>query len=316
MKLLTELITTTSPSTKEHAVRAIILREIDAIGHEAVVDTLGNVEVVVGSSKTLFLSHMDCVHNDHPITVEVCAKGIMSLTKDCKQKALGADDKAGVVAMLHMIENDIPGNYVFMVQEENGCQGSTHYAKGVGSHIKNAISFDRKGTNAIITEMAYGTCVSDDFTKSLMDEMNKHSLGYWYEDPTGTITDSLSFEHMIMNYTNISVGYENEHSQQETLDTQYLFEVLLPTLLKVNWEELSHTEKPVSASWEYDWVPGNDIVNDHHFSSVRGTDEEAIDGLFSYFNSHQDETFTGSQVLDIIDSLEQGYELNRPAVAG
>ena len=44
-----------------------------------------------------------------------------------RKTILGADDKAGMVILLYMIEKKIPGLYYFFIGEEVGCIGSNAF---------------------------------------------------------------------------------------------------------------------------------------------------------------------------------------------
>jgi hypothetical protein len=59
-------------------------------------------------------------------------------------------------------------------------------------------------------------------------------------DPTGIYTDTAEFFEIVPNCTNISVGYENEHTKKETLNKSYI-EALRDSLLAANWGQLDHT---------------------------------------------------------------------------
>jgi len=292
MKLLKELMATTTPAGFEKPVRDIVLREVLKADHEFIVDTKGNVIVTIGKTKSLFLSHMDSVHNDSPMMFTLDNKGIMGLHPDCKQRALGADDKAGVRVMLEMISNHITGLYAFCVEEEVGCVGSGFLNETLDlTGITQAISFDRRGTSSIITTMMQGECCSKGFAKSLIKSLNKGAVNHaWTQDPTGSVTDSMSFCDKVINYTNISVGYYNEHSKKETLDTYYLLEVLMPAALQVSWELLSEeAPTPYIDTWEEPYNLG--------------------DTLWGYFSDHAGETFTSEEVVAIIEAAELGQPL-------
>jgi len=289
MKLLQELLSTTTPAGYETPVSDIIKREVGSSAN-ITEDALKNLVIRVGVSKTLFLSHMDSVHNHEKVVLHTDNQGIISLGEGCAQRALGADDKAGVRVMLHLIKQGVAGVYAFCVQEEVGCIGSGFLAETLDmTGIKQAISFDRKGTASIITAMAAGNCASDSFTSSLSRELGKTSTHVWEADPTGSVTDSMSFSNKVINYTNISVGYYNEHSKRETLDSTYLLEVLLPAATGVRWEELSEV------------APTQEVYG---IASLEP--EDTIEALWDYFSYNPQDTFTGEEVMDIMLSLEGG----------
>lgn len=195
--------------------------------------------VYVGNSDIMFTSHTDTVHNrqDPAVFQKVkFSKGIYS--KEDKQP-LGADDAAGNWLMLHMIAAKVPGIYAFFRGEERGGIGSTYCAKfqaHLFEGVKAAIAFDRRGTESIITHQGMGRGCSDKFAISLADILQ---LGHKCDD-TGVYTDTAEFFDIITNCTNVSVGYECEHTAKETLNRGYI-EALKNALIKADWSKLDHT---------------------------------------------------------------------------
>jgi hypothetical protein len=217
--------------------------------------------VYVGKSNIMFTSHVDTVHmNSEHVYQDVVLNGNLYCKQD--NQPLGADDAAGNWLMFHMIARRIPGVYAFFRGEERGGIGSSFcakYRKDLFEGIDCAIAFDRRGTESIITHQGRGRGCSDEFGMSLADILK---LGHKL-DPTGIYTDTAEFFDIVPNCTNISVGYENEHSKKETLNKSYL-EALLDSLLTANWGQLDHTPptpdpvvvSPVSRGYMDFGVPG------------------------------------------------------------
>lgn len=195
--------------------------------------------VYVGNSDIMFTSHTDTVHNrqDPAVFQKVkFSKGIWS--KEDKQP-LGADDAAGNWLMFHMIAAKVPGIYAFFRGEERGGIGSTYCAKyqpQLFDDVKVAMAFDRRGTGSIITHQGRGRGCSDEFANSLAAILK---MGHKCDD-TGVYTDTAEFFDIVTNCTNISVGYENEHTAKETLNRGYI-EALKNALIKADWSKLDHT---------------------------------------------------------------------------
>jgi len=207
---------------------------------------------------------------------------------------LGADDKAGVTIMLNMIEHNVPGIYYFFLGEEVGCLGSKDLAKRVKEsnleNIKRVISFDRRGTDSIITFQMSKRCCSDKFALALAKELNdKGATDYtndivfnYKDDNTGLYTDSAQFIDLYPECTNISVGYKNEHTCKETQDLNFL-EKLANVAVLIDWENLpterDHTKveyKSYSSyygggyygGWDDDW---SDWGEDYYSSKYKNT---------------------------------------------
>ena len=154
---------------------------------------------------------------------------------------LGADDKAGMVVVLFMIEKKIPGLYYFFIGEETGCIGSSDLSseleKGTDypvelKTITKVISFDRRGTSSVITNQFYGECCSDEFAVALCDQLMNANQGLFKKpDDTGVLTDSAQFMGFIPECTNISVGYYDEHSVKEKQDIDHLIKLCNSVIL-------------------------------------------------------------------------------------
>lgn len=201
-------------------------------------DEHGNLFILIGDKPTcMFTSHLDTATYANSEVTHVIDGNMISTDGT---SILGADDKAGVTIMLWMIEHKIPGLYYFFLGEEVGCVGSKKVAEvhklNKFGNISKVISFDRRGTDSVITYQSNGRCCSDDFAQSLADELNKSGMSY-KKDPTGIYTDSAQFTKIYPECTNISVGYYSEHTYSERQDIEHL-QKLADAVLKVDWENL------------------------------------------------------------------------------
>jgi hypothetical protein len=164
-----------------------------------------------------------------------------------KSSCLGADDGAGIWIMREMIKAKHPGLYVFHRGEEVGCIGSKWIAKHapqMAEGIKAAIAFDRRGTNSIITRQWRGRCCSDAFADSLSKAIG---LGH-KKDTGGSVTDTAQYMDLVGECTNVSVGYDHEHSNYESLDLKYL-EELRDAMLQFDHTLLDYVRKPGEADY-------------------------------------------------------------------
>ena len=183
---------------------------------------------------------------------------------------LGADDKAGMVVVLYMIEKKVPGLYYFFIGEEVGCVGSSDLAddmeKGIYhieqlKNIKKVVSFDRRGTSSVITDQFYGTCCSDEFAKELCYRLNitNHGLKMKLDD-TGMVTDSAQFMGIVPECTNISVGYYNEHTHKEKQDIAHLYR-LCHSVVDIDWESLPVEREPSKYDYYTGWGDWDSIID-------------------------------------------------------
>jgi len=203
-------------------------------------DEFGNKFIVIGENPTtIFTCHLDTASSR---VDQVRHKFDGNYIKTDGGSILGADDKAGCVILLNMIENKIKGFYYFFLGEERGCVGSRQVASKHKNmplpNIKKVISFDRRGTDSVITHQMGGRCCSEKFGQALSVELNKNCVDFKYtNDPTGIYTDSAQFTEIYPECTNISVGYYDEHSVYERQDIEHL-KKLSEACLHINWENL------------------------------------------------------------------------------
>ena len=207
-------------------------------------DQFGNYYKIIGDKqpKVMFTSHLDTADREQKVTnlYSKVQNGDEIIYTD-GSTILGADDKAGVAVMLYMMSHNIPGLYYFFIGEERGGIGSNALA-GVFDNtpylkeVKKCISFDRRRTVSVITHQLGRQCCSNEFGTALCKEYNKSGLSLSL-DPGGIYTDSASFMDDIPECTNISVGYENEHTGRELQNISYL-ERLAKASLKVDWNSL------------------------------------------------------------------------------
>lgn len=212
------------------------------------VDEDGNYLYEVGSDNdTIFTCHLDTACKNYtPVNHVFDGKYI----RTDKKTILGADDKAGMTILLHMIENNVPGLYYFFIGEEVGCIGSTAASKRIDffSKYKRIISFDRRGVNSIITHQSSKRTCSDEFANSLSKQFAKYNLNL-EKDDTGVYTDSAEFATVIPECTNISVGYYKEHTHEEHQDIEFL-EKLAKACVLIDWNSTEVKRDPSKVEWK------------------------------------------------------------------
>jgi len=247
------LTTRTYPHGTEYELFDILPQNLD-------MDIHGNLFIKIGESDVMFTSHLDTATSAlTPITHVIDG----DIVRTDGKTILGADDKAGVTIMLYMIEKQIPGLYYFFLGEEVGCVGSKKLAEQHKIEkipgIDKVISFDRRGTNSVITYQASSRCCSDKFGEALASELNKFEPSFKYStDPTGIYTDSAQFVKIYSECTNISVGYYQEHTFSERQDLVHL-EKLAEACTKIDWVKLPVERDPQKTEYRsyyegrYDW---------------------------------------------------------------
>ena len=272
------------------------------------VDGAGNLHIDnrVAGSRTLFIAHVDTVHR------EVGANKIRKTASTwyADGAALGADDGAGVAMLMHMMHSGVKGYYIFSQGEECGGIGAKYLEKNHADLLKQfdrAIAFDRRGTDSIISHQGWSRCASDTFCQALADALNLHDENLMYTpDDTGVYTDTAEFTDIIPECTNISVGYDHEHSQQETLNIHH-YELLSQAVLQVEWDKLPTDRDPTVPEYKqtkYDtaWWSNYGVYDDTNAHNKH------IDS--KYFGHWQDDDYWETEdLLDAIDdALDGSYD--------
>ena len=284
---------------------------------EPTVDFCGNIHVDLRTEykhRTLFTSHVDTVHRKDGENYFTYKDKWMEAPKD---DPLGADDGAGVAVLLHMIDNKVPGYYVFFQGEEKGGIGSGWLAANMAHLLEEfdrAVAFDRRGTTDIITHQMAGRCCSDEFAYALAGELNKQNDEFMYlPDDGGLYTDTAEFIDVIPECTNISVGYYSEHTAKERVDTYHL-EDLANAAVKLDWDSLPVKRDPSVHESKYfhddpvgsympNWPTYNTTVkaeNKPHFD----TEDEAYEYYGSVFTDEK------TNLVDALEDAKYGLKID------
>lgn len=212
-------------------------------------DPFGNYYKIIGDKPTtMFTCHLDTAGRKESNVVLFTRRDQNNeeIIYTDGNTILGADDKSGTAIMLYMIDKKVPGLYYFFIGEEVGGIGSGKVARDYNNieylkELKRCVSFDRRGIRSVITKQLGRPCCSESFAISLSKEYNNQGFNL-APDPTGIYTDSASFVDYIPECTNISVGYQSEHSGSETQNMDYLIR-LAKASVEVNWDSLPTNRK-------------------------------------------------------------------------
>ena len=104
----------------------------------------------------------------------------------------------------------------------------------------------------MITHQGWGRCASDEFGQALADALNATDADgglFFLPDDTGVYTDTAEFIAIIPECTNLSVGYNSNHGDKETLDMVF-FEQLARAVLIVDWDALPTKRDPSAVDEE------------------------------------------------------------------
>ena len=255
-------------------------------------DLHGNYIHMVGAKPRLcFTAHHDTVHKTEGLQKLVVANDVVSVADGTVSNCLGADCTTGIYIILNMIEAGIEGVYVVHAAEEIGCRGSSALVNDYVyngkfkwlKHIDSVISFDRYGDKSVITHQMGLRTASDDFAKSFSKALDMPQL---IGDDGGSYTDSNEYSSIVPECTNISVGYYNQHTKNETQDLEYL-DFLLASLLSADWSKLVIARDPNVVEDMYEYNRG--------WSSTYGG-SSAVEDIRTIITSYPD------KVAELMDS--------------
>jgi hypothetical protein len=268
------------------------------------IDAHGNHFLTIGENPvTLFSAHFDTVDSHFTQSVNkaihINNSGVASLLSD--HTCLGADDGAGLWLIYEMILAEVPGMYALFQDEECGGLGGNHALdKGTGwcASIKHMVCFDRKGTGDVITHQFGGRTASNDFARALANDLYSNGLRLYTPSDAGTFCDSATFSDFIPECSNVSIGYANAHTRQETLDAVHLLK-LAEACKRIRWNEL-----PVSRdlslrrpapfpAWSGDTPNFSSMTYEEISDWVYGArTDEIVDALYAetrlYYNGRSD----------------------------
>ena len=203
-----------------------------------------------GDIPILVLAHLDTVFKFPPTDIYYDKEKRVMWSPE----GLGADDRAGVFAILKLLAKGLRPHICFTCDEEIGGVGAyqlTNDFPEAPFDIKFCIQLDRRGS----CDCVFYDCDNPEFEKYI------ESFGFitaW-----GSFTDiSTICPDWGMAGVNLSVGYRNEHFETETLNTNELYS----TINKVEKILKSHAEAP-----QFKYIPN---YASYYYGNAYGFDGE------------------------------------------
>lgn len=206
--------------------------------------------VAVGEIPIALVAHMDTVYKT-PVS---------NLYYDQRKGALwspeglGADDRAGIFAILKILQDGLRPSVILTTDEEQGGLGASVLAseKCPIPGLKYMIELDRRGTN----DCVFYDCYCPEFVDYV------ESFGFC--EKWGSFSDiSFLMPEWQLCGVNLSVGYEDEHSYAETLHIGPLFDTIRKVkkmLQETNIPEFKYDEVTLGGST---WWNKTDIYGQH-----------------------------------------------------
>ena len=189
-------------------------------------------------------------------------------------QGLGADDRAGNYAIIELLEKGHKPSIILTDEEEKGGLGAEALIKKFPEcpfeDCRAIIQLDRQGKK----DAVYYDCDNKDFEKLI--------ISYGFTTAWGTFTDiSIIAPQWKIAAVNLSVGYYNEHSVIETLNTRHLDSTIskLDRMLKdcENW--LSYAYVPYKYTMD-------DFMAFNNYCAICSKEIPANEGHYCYNTSN------------------------------
>lgn len=231
-KRLEQLLLISGESGEEENIRELVHDELEPMVDHITVDGYGNLLALKqyrsGKGPTILL-------NAHLDTVRAFTLGRIILkdqSKWCSSAGiLGADDRAGVAIILEVInllnQSRFNGTVkvIFTVEEEIGLKGARNVDPTFLWDVDAAFVVDRRGTSDIVTSCGgYESFCSDGFGQWV--ESVAQSGGHTWNCTTGGSSDARIWASQNIPTVNFSAGYQNEHTDAETLSVDVSFQTV------------------------------------------------------------------------------------------
>ena len=160
--------------------------------------------IAVGDIPVGLIAHLDTVHKESPDIFHDQERGVL-----WAPQGLGADDRAGVYAIIDIIQRGLRPHVIFTTDEETGGHGALALIKSYPEcpfELNFLIELDRRGS----IDSVYYDCANDDFEEYI----NR----FGFKSDWGTFTDiSIIAPAWEVAAVNLSVGYYQEHTRGEYL---------------------------------------------------------------------------------------------------
>lgn len=170
--------------------------------------------IAVGDAPVGLVAHLDTVFNSPPKDIYYDKEKNIMLSPE----GLGADDRAGVYAIINIVKSGLRPTVMLTTDEEYGCIGAERLVKKIAEPpmaLKYLIELDRRGEK----DCVFYSCNNTLFTSYI------ESFGFITE--MGTFSDiSVICPKWKIAGVNLSIGYYHEHTPAEILHIGQLFNTI------------------------------------------------------------------------------------------
>lgn len=219
-QLLIDILSVQSETYNSIDMENFIMDRLDDMRLDYTIDG-GNIYVSKGQADSYpcIVSHMDTVHKIIPqdryrvMHDDYCAMGFdrgLNAPTGC-----GGDDKVGIFVCLTMLEQLDNVKVVFFRDEEIGCLGSSDAYIPFFDDARFILQCDRKGNKDFVNNIFGLELQSSAFSADVLTIIKNH--GYSFSDGGMTDVYQLALDGVGVSVANMSCGYYNPHSDDETV---------------------------------------------------------------------------------------------------
>lgn len=224
--------------------------------YKEVVETKSYI-YAVGDIPIALVAHMDTVFTSLPTNIYYDKEKHVMWSPE----GLGADDRAGIYAILQILKAGYKPTVIFTTDEEIGAVGAGNLVADVPNFPTNlsyVIQLDRRGIN----DCVYYDCDNKEF-KSYIEN-------FGFEETLGSFSDiSVICPAWKVAGVNLSVGYVDEHTPLERVNFKYLHQTIDKVIAMLNEEEVPAFEY-VEMQYFYNQTgPVNYREEDDEYSFLR-----------------------------------------------
>ena len=193
--------------------------------------------VAVGDIPIALVAHMDTVFK-YPVTDMYydSQKGVI-----WSPEGLGADDRAGIFAIIKVLQSGLRPSVILTTDEETGAIGASALAEKDCPipDLKYMIQLDRRGTN----DCVFYDCYNPDFIQYVEK--------FGFVEHWGSFSDiSVLMPAWKICGVNLSVGYKDEHSVSEVLQIKPLYDTIAKVRKMLQEEDIPKYEyRELKTQW-------------------------------------------------------------------
>ena len=212
--------------------------------------------IAEGDLPVALLAHLDTVGVRPPSDIYFDPKAHIMWSP----QLLGADDRAGVYAIISIIQEGYRPSIILTTEEESGCLGALVLAEEHPecpiSNLKALIQLDRQGKD----DAVYYGCDNKKFKKFINS--------YGFRTAPGSFSDISIFGPAYqIAAVNLSIGYLNEHNPIETLNTKWMSETI---------EKVKKIIEDIDSYPVFEYVKSKDFPNMYQILSYSARNYSAL----------------------------------------